>query len=151
MCNRKLYILPVASQIQPIGYYTQLHLPKRQIVFYFSDCVYILQKNGPRCLQCAIRNCIFYPQPPRFSPQDIIHNYTYHRDKLYFVLVIVYIFCRRMDPGVYNVQQKTVYFTRSLLDLAHRILYTTTLTIETNCHVSHSRHSYKCTQFSVHI
>jgi len=35
------------------------------------------------------------------------------------------------------------YFTLSLLDLAHRVLYTTTLTIGTYCYVSHSRHSYK--------
>ena len=48
-----------------------------------------------------------------------------------------------MDPGVHNVQQETVYFTSSLLDLAHRILYTTPLSIETYCYVSHSRHSYK--------
>ena len=60
--------------------------------------------------------------------------------------VRVYILQKRqwtMEPGVHNVQQKTVYFTHSLLDLTHRILYTTTLTIETYCYVSHSRHSYK--------
>ena len=73
----------------------------------------------------------------------------------YFSLVLVYIFCRR-DNGqliqlVHNVQSKTVYFTLSLLDLAHRILYTTTLTIGTYCYVSHSRHSYKQAQFSVQM
>ena len=56
-----------------------------------------------------------------------------------------------MDLGVHNVQwtqvstmynRKTVYFTRSLLELARRILYTTTLTIETYFYVPHSRHSY---------
>ena len=47
--------------------------------------------------------------------------------------VCVFILQKRqwtMDPGVHNLQYKTVYFTRSLLDLAHRIFYTTTLTIE---------------------
>jgi hypothetical protein len=56
-----------------------------------------------------------------------------------------------MDPVVHNVQQETVYFTRSLLDLAHRIIYATTLPIEKYCYVYHSRHSYKYTYFSVYI
>ena len=34
-----------------------------------------------------------------------------------------------MDPALHIVQQETVYFTRNLLDLAHRLLYTTTLSL----------------------
>jgi hypothetical protein len=68
---------------------------------------------------------------------------------LYVYLVIVLLFYRidngqrTIDPGVHNVQYKTAYFTRSLLDLAHTILHTTTLTIETYFYVSNSKHSYK--------
>jgi hypothetical protein len=60
-----------------------------------------------------------------------------------FVLVLVYIFYRR-DNGQWT-QVTTMYnrklyiLPRSLLDLVHRISYTTTFTIETYFYISYSR------------